>query len=368
MIIMFLAYFGKGENGNQFGGAEKVFANMANWFANNCNHKIVFASVGTDALPFPLDSNVLYKHYDADLSNRIKTQFSLRRNIRKAIEENNPTVIISFSIHPLFHFALSSYSKRIPFFYSLRNDPKLENGIITRLLRFFVLVKATGIVFQTTEARNYFSKRVQSKSIIIHNPVQISNNTKIVNSRDERIVFVGRLTPQKNIPLLIRGFQIISKEFPELKLELYGEGNLHSEIKDIILNEQLQDRVFLKGAFADVIDRISGAKMFVLPSLYEGMPNALMEAMALGIPAVSSDCPCGGPRELINDGVNGYLFENNSLDSLVKKMIECLNNQDIVSLSNNERQIIHSHSPMIIYQKWLSFIEEKGMEKSRCEE
>ena len=359
MIVLFLAYFGEGENGNQFGGAEKVFANLANWISRNTGHHVIFASVGMDVLPYPLAAGIEYKHYDADLSSKVKTHISLIRNVRRVMKDFSPDRIISFSVHPLFYMLFSLKARKTPIFFSIRNDPKLENSKITRFMRFFVMNRAKGIVFQTKEAQDYFQKRIREKSVVIHNPVSVDiSKYPLKETMDNRIVFVGRLNPQKNIGLLIQAFETIHEEYPELTLEIYGEGNLHRKLQDQIDGLGLTAYVKLMGAYSDVISRIYGARMFVLPSLYEGMPNSLMEAMALGIPVVSSDCPCGGPRELIQNGVNGFLFENGSLDSIVDKMKRCLNFQDISSLCNKEKEIGIDHSEKRIFAEWINFVVE----------
>lgn len=360
MKLVFLAYFGEGENGNQFGGAEKVFANLANWIAENTEHKVIFSSVGFEALPYPLSKRIEYKHYSANLSSRLKTQFSLIKNVFATVRDFKPDAIISFSIHPLFYLTICPFAHNIPFFFSVRNDPKLENGIATRFLRYFVMKKARGIVFQTKDAQQYFNQAIINKSVIIHNPVSIKADDYPFIGFDNRIVFVGRLNRQKNIPLLINAFNKIKDNYSEINLEIYGEGFLRSEIQNLIDSLDLNDRVYLMGAHSDVLKKISGARMFVLPSLYEGMPNALMEAMALGIPSVASDCPCGGPRELINDGQNGFLFENNDLESLKEKMQICLNTKDPKVISIKAREICETHSFDIIYKKWKDFIEGMG--------
>ena len=167
---------------------------------------------------------------------------------------------------------------------------------------------------------------------------------------------MGRLNTQKNYFLLLRAFEQISKEYPLLTLEIYGEGVLRNELQNYIEQHSLAKKVFLKGTCKNVIDLIYGAKLFVMTSLYEGMPNALMEAMALGIPVVCSDCPCGGPRELIETGHNGYLFKNNNLDDLCEKIRMALDVDATHSIIAEERKICVTHSPTRIFRQWGDFI------------
>ena len=361
MKILFIAYFREGKNGALFGGAEKVFTLLANWLAENSSHKIVFASIADDTLPYDLSEKVIYKHYNATLNNKIDVQNSIRKNTKKAIEDCKPDIIISFSVHPLFYASIFLKYKKIPIIFSIRNDPRLENKAITRLMRLLVLHRANGIVMQTTDQLNYFSNKIIRKSCIIANPISINENEyHFDKNMDDRIVFVGRINAQKNIGLLIDAFSSIVVDYPKLHLEIYGDGD--EETKESIIKRisgyELKDKIHMMGTDKNVIKLINNSRMFVLPSLYEGMPNALMEAMALGIPVVASDCPCGGPRELIKNGYNGYLFENNNLEDLKLRIRQCLENKDIHKMRNEERKILKEYNKNHIFNLWLNFIEE----------
>ena len=245
----------------------------------------------------------------------------------------------------------------IKFYYSERNDPRLEYGVIAKIMRWFVMKKSDGFIFQTNDAMNYFPEYVQKKSVVIHNPVSVDENKyPLPTKTDNRIVSVGRLVSQKNHKLLINAYNIIKDLYPETTLEIYGDGGLRNELQEHINNLNLNNRVFLKHSRLDVLDCIYGARLFVLPSLYEGMPNTLMEAMSLGIPVISSDCPCGGPRELIEENKNGYLFKNNDLNDLVNKMKMVLSSEYPKEMCEEAKNILHTHNQDIIFKKWREFI------------
>lgn len=188
---------------------------------------------------------------------------------------------------------------------------------------------------------------------MIHNPVYIDiNRYKVPNKFDNRIVAVGRLSNQKNYQMLIEAFSIIKDDFPQCNLEIYGEGPLRDELDSLIKKYGLSDRVFLMGAFPDVLERIYGSRLFVMSSKYEGMPNALMEAMSMGIPVISTDCPCGGPSELIQDGVNGFLCENGDPVALSRKMSYVLRKDNLNTVIKNEKLICRTHSQDSIFREW----------------
>ena len=229
---------------------------------------------------------------------------------------------------------------------SERNDPahfagKKTTRIFSRLLMRF----ADGFVFQTRKAQDYYSKSIRKRSVVIHNPLYDVPKIAIERGHKRKeIVSVGRLNKQKNQRLLISAFADIYKTYPAFKLIIYGEGperqSLEQYIKDLNL------------------DKIRDSYMFVMTSDFEGMPNALMEAMSLGLPCISTDCPCGGPSELIVDKKNGRLVpvgDKNALSNVMRKLIE--NEEDAEKIGTEAKTICDTHSIDRICMKWYNFFE-----------
>ena len=358
MNILLLAAFSDKSTENKYGGAEKVITNLANWLSENTDNNIILTSVEGHGKPYQVNPKVIYDSFSVNKNtNKLKIQLQILRNTKKVLNKYKPDIGVSFYIYPMFFAQLLGLFNNTKFFYSERNDPRLEYGLIARTMRWFVMKRADGIVFQTNDAMNYFSDEVKKKAVVIHNPVSVDETKYPLPSKtDNRMVTVGRLFPQKNHKLLINAFNKIKDLYSETILEIYGDGVLREELQNQIDNLGLQNRVFLKHSRPDVLDCIYGARLFILPSLYEGMPNTLMEAMALGIPVISSDCPCGGPRELIEDGKNGYLFKNNDLDDLIKCMKEVLDNAYSLEICKKAKEISSIHSPDLIFKKWSEFI------------
>lgn len=357
MKILLLASLTKNKSGNSFGGAEKSIINLATWLSENTPHKIVLASVEGNEKTFKLGSKVKYIGYKIDYGNKIHTHLQILKNTKEVVTKENPDFLISFWIHPLCYGFLTK-SIKCKTIYSERNDPSLEYGTFTKMLRWYVLKKVDGVVFQTENAKRYFNNKIKLKSRVIHNPVYINKNEyNYPIEFDNRIVNVGRLNSQKNQKLLIEAFGTISEIFPEYHLEIYGDGPLRNTLQKKIECEGLENKVKLMGAHKDVINKICGARLFVLSSSYEGMPNALLESMAIGLPSISSDCPCGGPREVINDGINGYLFKVNSISSLVDVLKKALKT-DPTAISENAKNICETHSANMIFSKWVEYINE----------
>ncbi|WP_052476256.1 glycosyltransferase [Cohnella kolymensis] len=215
-----------------------------------------------------------------------------------------------------------------------------------------------GFVFQTQGAQRYFPHSIQKRSVVINNPVYMKfDDYRIPNERRKVIVNVGRLHKQKNQRLIINAFAKISNDFPEYTLEIYGEGELKRELETQINDLKLSDRVSLKGTTKNLMNEIVNASLFVLSSDYEGMPNALMEAMALGIPSISTDCKPGGARELINSGINGFLCNRNSEDELSECMKYILENPSkATDMGIQAKAICTTHSTNEVFNKWEKYL------------
>ena len=138
---------------------------------------------------------------------------------------------------------------------------------------------------------------------------------------------------------------------------IYGEGDKRGELEKLVEELGLKDRISLPGNIRNIADEMEKNSLFVLSSDFEGMPNALMEAMALGLPCVSTDCPCGGPRYLIKNGENGVLVPVGDADALAEAMKKMLHDEDLrIRIGNNARTIQTRLSPEKIYGQWESYI------------
>lgn len=227
------------------------------------------------------------------------------------------------------------------------------------IIRKFVFPKLDGFVFQSHGAQNYFKQKIRDKSVIIYNPVLTNKENCILhNIKDKRIVTVGRLHNQKNQKLLINSFKKISNLFPEYILEIYGEGEEKENLLKLINFLGLENKVFLRGTSKNICQEICNASVFILSSDYEGLPNALIEAMSLGLPCISTDCKPGGAREIIEDGVDGIIVPINDQKSLEEAMIKIITDKNLsIRFSKNAEKNIKRFSKEKIYEEWENFFE-----------
>ncbi len=175
---------------------------------------------------------------------------------------------------------------------------------------------ADHIVFQTKYVQAMYNKSIKEKSCIIRNPIEVS--CKAVPLRARKIVAVGRLVKPKNHKLLIKAFSAFHRTHRDYHLYIYGEGDLLEELIQVAENNHIQDFVHFEGFRKDVHAAIADAEQFVLSSDYEGLSNALMEAMMMGHACIST--ACAGSNEIIEDEKNGLLVPVGDAEALSEAM------------------------------------------------
>lgn len=345
----------------QLGGANRVMANLTNYFSEK-NAKIILIN---DIIPeknipeYEIHKSVKRIFLDIHSVSPIVSNIKRIHKLRCIIKSENPNVVLAFMGPPNMRMLLASLGLQCRKIVSVRNDPYKEYGsglvkkIVNIIFRF-----ADGCVFQTKDASLYFSRCLQKKSKIIFNPVgkQFYDVERINNPHD--IVTVGRLNQQKNHALLIEAFSKIAYAFPDEKLIIYGEGELRNELEDLARKYGIEHRVLLLGRTSNIPEKLAEAKIFVLSSDYEGMPNALMEAMAVGIPVISTDCPCGGPKSLIEDDSQGILVPCNNAETLAQALYSLLKDKYLrekIGETGKKRALVFRQD--VIFSQWENYID-----------
>lgn len=342
--------------GMGFGGAERVVANLANELAKTNTVTIVLAS-GVCEIAYKLDENIKLEIMPVS-GNAVKTWGVFRRFCKC----QRPDIVIAFMADTGVMASMFLVGTSIPVITSERNDParkRSDLSIIVKLLGKIAPAFTAGYVFQSEGAKSYYPKHVQKKSCIILNPLDIEKlPTREKDKVDNRIVSAGRLHPQKNHKMLIRAFAK-SKAKDTHTLHIYGEGVLRAELEALISNLGMADKVFLEGNSKQVQEDMKNAKLFVFTSDYEGLPNALMEAMAIGIPCISTDCSPGGARMLINDGENGVLIPCGDEERLVAELDAlCDDTERLKSFGEQAVKLRDRTNIETISEEWMEFINE----------
>lgn len=340
------------------GGAERVIANLANQFYQN-GHNVCVVTTFEKNTEYYLEHGVkriILSSKGEKLGNVITKNIKLVRRLNRVMEEFDPSVAISFMGEPNFRLLVCRAPKRK--IISIRSDPRSEyrgiRGFITKI--FFY--KADGIVCQTQDVLNWLKPSIKKKGKVIFNQINpIFYKTEHLSS--EYYVATGRLNNAKNYEMLIDSFHKFLQIHPSAKLHIYGEGELKQKLQDKIIQNGNENSIILKGRSEQIDMVLSHAKAFLLSSNYEGMPNGLLEAMAVGVPCISTDCPCGGPRTIITNGKNGILVPVGDIDSMVVALCRVEEDASFSQLiSDAAKETAKMFEPSKVYEEWNLFIEQ----------
>lgn len=340
------------------GGAQRVMVQLAELFAAAGYRSILVTSYQEgDEYAVPAGVQRISIEKEQIKQGRIKSNLRRIAALRKLCREYKPNALIAFMAEPNFRAVLAAAGLPVKTIISVRNTPDKEYaGKLFRFVGQHILPFADGCVFQTEDAQSWFPEKLQNKSTIIMNQVSRSFFDEPAATEHKDIYAVGRLNHQKNFPMLIRAFAKLDNR--NERLIILGEGEKRQELEALVKELGLEGRVLLPGLSSDVAKDIKGAKIFVLPSDFEGMPNALLEAMALGLCCISTDCPCGGPRAVIENGVNGCLVPVGDEDALRDALQMLLtDNKKRLSMAEKARESAIKFSPDEIFGQWKDYIE-----------
>lgn len=354
-------------NSLQQGGAERVVSNLANRFAKE-GYEVVIATewYGTDE--FALDQKVRRVHVGLtkEDENRSRISKMLRRiwYLRRFMKKEKPDVVVAFTRGVLYRALAAGIGTGIPVVISVRTDPVGHYDKKADKLRIPLLFPhAAGCVFQTEGAKAFFAPYLQENSRIILNPL----NPKYVGVpepavRTKDVVQSGRLVDFKNQPMLIRAFLKVHEKHPDYTLKIYGPDSKDGtkEILESIIHENhAEDYVKLMGGSNTLEKDLADAALYAFSSDWEGLPNALMEAMALGLPVVSTDCPCGGPKTLIEDGVNGLLVPIMDEKAMTDGILRLIEDRELAErLGREARKISERANEDAVFEQWQTYLQE----------
>ena len=278
--------------------------------------------------------------------------------LRKELYPN--ATIVAFQDKSIQIALLMPHRKINKLIISERGNPEKHNSSpITLAFIRCLYPKADYMVFQTSSASDYYSDIIKKKSEIIPNPLFENIPQPYKGEREKVVVNFCRFSPEKNLSLLINAFSIFVKNFPEYTLKIYGNKN-STEAIDIIetLRGQisllaLEEKVELLDFRIDIHEEIKKCAMFVSSSDYEGMSNSMLEAMAIGLPTICTDCPAGGARDIIDDGINGVLVPVNDPIAMSDAMQKIASSTDFSkSLSKESIKIREKLNADIIVNRW----------------
>lgn len=310
-------------NGLSTGGSERVMCVLANEiYARGCEVSMVNLN------PYVPASYELMKEIEVlpcEYGNRRGMRYLLFvfRFLRKEIMNGNYDVVVSFLRDINILTMIASMGSRKKIVISDRNDPisLIYKHPIFELLKVFLYPFASSVVLQTEDAKKLYSYNIRKRVVVIPNPIMNDIPYAVsIGERRHAIVAVGKLKPQKNYPTLIKAFSLFVKDFSDYELHIYGDGEEERKLRGLVSCLDLDGKVLFHHYTKQIHKCIKDAYIYVNASDYEGMSNAMLEAMAIGLPSICTDCPIGGARMVIQNNINGVLVPVNDYLSLCDAM------------------------------------------------
>lgn len=349
------------------GGAERVVSNLANQFSRE-GYETLIATEWYGDNEFQIEEKVRRIHVGLREQDEKKSRiakFLLRiKYLRKFMKEEQPDILIAFGHRANYRALTASLGTKVPVIVSVRTDPVGHYDAFSDKIQIPLLFpKAAGYVFQTEGQREFFAPFLKRKSKIILNPLHDKYiGVPKPEKRKKEVVQSGRLVDFKNQPMLIKAFIEVHKKHPDYMLRIYGGDSFDGTkeiLESVIRENHAGEYVKLMGASDSLEKELPDAAVFAFSSDWEGLPNALLEAMALGLPIVATDCPCGGPRTVMEDGVNGLLIPIKNQKALEDGINRLIENPDYAEqLGEKAREISKITNAEAIFVQWRDYIEE----------
>lgn len=337
----------------QAGGAERVISILANRLQKR-GYDVEIICLRMHKVFYEFDSSVKLTFVEDNVNSGIIKKMLW---LRKYIKQQKPSVVIAFMVGVYIFTLLSLMGMKQTVIVSERIDPRKTSKKTRNVLRKMVLPLVQHMVVQTEDIKSYFPAFIRKKTSIIYNPVteDVFVNDSVNVNKMKRLINVGRLYDQKNQRMLIDAFSKVIDKFPDYELAIFGEGPLQEELQNLINEKGLNNAVKLMGKSSRIIEELKSSEVFCLSSDYEGMSNAMIEAVCLGLPVITTDI--SGAKDVITDGVNGYIVNVNDSDGFADAISKILSDESLKEqMGKNNLQKANLFKADTIVDSWIELI------------
>ena len=364
-------------------GTERVISDKMNWLAEN-GHEVFLVTYEQGNHPFAFPLHKMVVHYDIDTPFfRLGKCFVIKRiimyilfrvffskRLQHVVDEIGPDYMITTTYAVQLFGIISNVktkSKRlleshVAFSKIKKNDSLKVNGLMSMLYELFdkknlkYVRKFDGLIALTENDAEKWAMYI-NRIFVIPNPITTIPPYIDFKRSLNRIICVGRLHEQKGMDLLIEAFSLISVECPKWRIDIFGEGYEELSLRKLICKKHLEEQVYINPPTDRIYDEYMKSDFLVLSSRYEGFGLVLVEAMACGLPCISFDCPYG-PRDIIEDRVNGCLVDNGNVRQLAEKMLWMINNKERrLEMGMAARNSALRYHKDTVMEKWISVFE-----------
>lgn len=326
------------------GGSERVMSLLANQLAER-GHRVEIVNLNKHIVFYPIHKDVNLSFAEEEVGSSIFRKIGW---LRKYVKAQKPDVVIPFMEAVYCVTLLALIGVHIPVISSERIDPR-HSPRLRNILRKIFLPLTTHLVVQTKDIKAFYPKFIQKKTSIIYNPVSETVFNLQEEPKENVIISVGKLDGQKNQKLLINAFASIAEDFPDWRLVIYGEGRERDSLESLVsglfakthqqaVKSQVSRRILLPGRCETVIEEMNKAKVFAFSSDFEGMSNAILEAVCVGLPVVTTNV--SGAAELVKDGEGGFVVpirDEKALADALQKILQDENLREKMMRTNKAR-------------------------------
>lgn len=341
------------------GGAGKQLAMTANALAR-FGHRVAIYTYCDNECRHRLDEGVRYIPNKKMPKSKLGEYLFAITNIRCQIKTFVPDIVISWRCNAGCFTVLAAIGLKVKVVFSERSDPFMETSPALKFSAF-ICNFSDGGVFQLDAVQKYY-RRLSGKSVVIPNPFQDDESLYPIVSYEDRkheIVHVARIVfSQKRQDLMLKAFRLFLEKHPDYILSFYGDGPDLAKLRQMACDFGIENRVVFHGAVSDISAKIRSAKLLVLTSDYEGIPNVIMEAFSVGVPVVSTDTSPGGAKMLLGNGENGLLVPRGDVEQLAKKMTEVVENENLaIHFVNAGKLSLTKFDPRVLFSRWDEYLE-----------
>lgn len=368
-----------------FAGIERILTCKMNYIVNHTSHKVFFTTYEQQSqpIPFQLDANIIYKPLDLmmpqrsemSLSQWLKAYHDVRKSFKyqfkSLINDISPDIVIStvYSYQVLDIIIITCHQKGIKTIM----ESHTQGETVTLSLKFkynrllfkifsiwddFILRSmrhCNCIVTLTKQDIPFWQKYAKHIEVI---PNMLTITPKVVQDYEvKRVISAGRYMSEKGFDMLLEAWHLLPEYLHAWHLYIFGNGD-RSIYQNIINKYNMEDTVHLMPATENIAEEFSNSSLYVMSSRYEGFGLVLAEAMSCGLPCVSFDCPYG-PREIIKNGEDGLLAQNNNIEDLAKKMAQLMSNEELRRIMGKQAiKNIARYTPEFIMKQWINLFEQ----------
>lgn len=323
-----------------YGGGERILLTLMSEMKKR-GHKIIVYSTNKEV-------KLHVKQYKVEIHPQSKTKLLL--SATKSLIYNKVDALIIFGTMTPY-FVAAKFAK-VKVIHSLRIDPSYIK--MNKLGNWFVYHFSDAHVFQTNVVLNHFDNYIRKKSIVIFNPI-MDDLPALSSNKEKKIAVVGRLSVEKNQRMAIEAFAKIQRN--GYTMHIFGQGPLEYELKELVRYLNLENDVIFEGQVEKVVEKIKNYEILLLTSNSEGMPNALIEGMAMGLACITTNFPSGAAYELINNGENGLIVEMNNVEQLSERLQVLINDLQLRrSIQINSAKIREKLEKESIITQWVELI------------